>query len=94
MHGAELICADALSAAAVAELHGRKWDVVVGNPPFLSPLSAQVRADSAHRVNDQIAGGQYADTAVQIPGAGRPRREREQQAGRRVRHASVGARVA
>ncbi len=49
--------------AALATEGGRRWDVVVGNPPFLSPLSAQVRADAGPRV---AAERQYADAAVQF----------------------------
>lgn len=66
LRDAELICADALSADALVGLQGRRWDIVVGNPPFLSPLSAQVRADTAHREGEPTAGGQYADTAVEF----------------------------
>jgi hypothetical protein len=66
LRDAELICADALSADALAGLAGRRWDVVLGNPPFLSPLSAQVRADAAHRDGEPSAGGQYADSAVEF----------------------------
>jgi hypothetical protein len=66
LRDAELICADALSAEALSGMQGRRWDIVLGNPPFLSPLSAQVRADTAHRDGEPSAGGQYADTAVEF----------------------------
>lgn len=60
---AHLVRADALAADT-------SWghdpiDVVLGNPPFLSPLSARVLADGRRR-NSPSAGGVYADVAVQF----------------------------
>lgn len=63
LRGAELVCADALDSSTT-------WarepiDLIVGNPPFLSPLSARVRDDDRHR--DALPPvGAYADVAVRF----------------------------
>lgn len=60
---AELVCADALDEAASWRRH--TVDVVVGNPPFLSPLSSAVRADDRRR-GGASGRGAYTDVAVRF----------------------------
>ena len=56
--GAELILADALAF----DWGGRHFDVVLGNPPFLSQLSASTtRGGASHH-----GGGPYADAAAEF----------------------------
>jgi hypothetical protein len=56
--GAELINADALSF----DWGGRRFDVVVGNPPFLSQMAAATTRGGASR----HGGGPYADAAAEF----------------------------
>ena len=56
--GAELITADALSF----DWGGARFDVVVGNPPFLSQMSASTTRGGASR----HGGGPYADAAAEF----------------------------
>ncbi|HWM20052.1 MAG TPA: N-6 DNA methylase [Ilumatobacteraceae bacterium] len=58
VHGAELITADALSL----DWGRRRFDVVVGNPPFLSQMSSSTTRGGASR----HGGGPYADAAAEF----------------------------
>jgi hypothetical protein len=67
LRDARFFCADALDATFLDDLRRRDEhiDVVVGNPPFLSPLSARVLADDRRRAVAS-PGGAYADAAVRF----------------------------
>lgn len=60
---ADLECADALDPRT--QWAREPVDLIVGNPPFLSPLSARVRDDDRHRGVPSPAGA-YADVAVRF----------------------------
>lgn len=56
--GADIRCADALAATWPS----RRFDLVIGNPPYLSQMAAATtRGGSSHR-----GGGPYADVAVEF----------------------------
>jgi SAM-dependent methyltransferase len=56
--GVELVCTDALAA----EWNGRTFDLVLGNPPFLSQMAASTSRGGSSR----HGGGPYADAAAEF----------------------------
>ena len=56
--GARIVCGDALSG----DWDGERFDLVLGNPPFLSQLAADTTRGRASR----LGGGPYADAAVEF----------------------------
>lgn len=59
--GAEVICADALRSSVLADRAG-SFDVVIGNPPYLSQLAAATTRGGA----SDRGGGPYADAAAEF----------------------------
>lgn len=59
--GAEILCADALQSAELADRAGT-FDVVIGNPPYLSQLAAATTRGGA----SDRGGGPYADAAAEF----------------------------
>jgi SAM-dependent methyltransferase len=60
--GAELVHGDALRRELDLTSDGRRFDVVVGNPPFLSQLDRMTTRGGASR----FGGGAYADAAAEF----------------------------